>query len=835
MAFAQEVAHLPARARWFHNRRLALLGDGGIQEGRERLSVGDEAMVELPTGDVKERRRGGAGVLATLLIDARRLASSGYIRVERPQADGFVGQIGLRRGTPMFCIAESGSGALQTGMEAYHSCEAVSALDDARLSVHSDVDIDTIAELHPYARLLESEVGPDESPWWSRGLHAGLNEPPSRIGGWARIRSEYEMAEAAADPGTAAATSNAGASDSAIDPQFGPPVEPATGSSESIPPAVPATMAEDSAGERFDLGTSWSLDDSDSNAAFAIARGLAARGSPLLVISRVPPERIRSEHGLPETVVRWLSETPGDPAGIAPHLEVILREVEDFLFANTRAVCLLDGLEFLAALHGFDRTIVFVHDLADMVAATDDLLLCPVDLLAWSSRERALLTADLISLPSSSADLWASRPELMEGHPFLESDVEQPESRPVVAAVGRNDHDAAAPPASTDTAPSFSMSGLISTWREETGRAESPSNESGTEADGAMAESAVDEPAVGAIPSDITEAPAFGALEEPLPAWATQPSPNRMDVFDGTLESGRHEEQVPERDPVAEVTEVDIGGAEGPVEESAGESGDEPADVSGPGSPVSAPEESDRPADDSVGDAPTDEMRSEAVIASEAVESEPPGQPAEPPVSVMRRPTVDHSGRGRGIRRTEASSDAELHGLGLAQAATSAGDSTAVFQPSGPDLHQGGLAVAQNLALDSPVLGSSVETPLDLTGIEWAVNNARVIGESLPGDSHEEIRRTLSKHSPNIVLESKGPSMTDNPLATQRSAVAQRQSSNIRMLERIDYREDEGGEQIYERVGALVDAGIDVGDLMTLLELDRSAGRELLTEMEEEE
>ena len=40
-------------------------------------------MVELPRGNIIEERRGGAGILATLVNEMIKLNSSGYIRTER--------------------------------------------------------------------------------------------------------------------------------------------------------------------------------------------------------------------------------------------------------------------------------------------------------------------------------------------------------------------------------------------------------------------------------------------------------------------------------------------------------------------------------------------------------------------------------------------------------------------------------------------------------------------------------------------------------------------------------------------------------------------------------
>jgi hypothetical protein len=840
-------------------------------------------MVELPTGDVDERRRGGAGVLGTLFLDASTLSKTGYIRIERASDDGFVGQIGLREGLPIFCIAESQSGTLLTGIDAYTSCENISREDDARLSIHSNVDIDLIAELHPYARLLESDVGlGDTPPWWGQGLHAGLNEPPERIGGWARIRTEFELTNELDVEQEKSENLDLGGSMNRTN-HLDSSVHDGTGDEESVPHAYAdgPIVSERDAGERgiieagvsnseisfqrrltsqrFDFGTAWCIDGRDATTALAIGRSLGVRGSPLLVISRIPPERLRSDHGLHESGVRWLSETPGDPAGIEPHLEVILREVEDFLFANPRAVCVLDGLEFLAALHGFDRMIGFVRDLVDMVASTDDLLIAPVDLLAWSSRERALLTADLVPLDAVNAEVWANRPELMEGHPFMEEDIPPPtsaaaaNSRPSaslaslpnagaisdsglqppfgttsvgVDAQAGGSHGMSSVPVQGDST-SFSMAGLISSWKEEAARGDSSDTRDAPVSSEAAAAAAADPNSGestekdGAVRSELADgesdergnvdSPSFDVLPErptdSLPDWATAPSPNMAEKSDSVV-------QVATVGPDSTAVEMVESRADGTgvVEDYPNEESEpEPENIGG--------DDSGAEASDELGSDSTDEVVEDIVTE---------------PTSLMLPPTVDYKPKGRGSRQPEIRSETELGGSGLFIAAQLAGES-ADFKPDSPSLSRGGLAVAGAIAPEVAEFSTEVATPLPATATTWAAKNARELSDVLPGATHDDHRRVLSRHSAPVVSAVEiAPHLTGNPNAGQKSAVAQRQTSSIRAFGRIESSEDEEGENIYERIGALVEEGIDVGDLMSLLQIDRVAASLMLEQMEAE-
>ena len=66
-------------------------------------------MVELPQGIVVEERRGGAGILTTLVNDMIKLNSNGYIRTERTPTEAMprVGQVVISSGEISAAMHES--------------------------------------------------------------------------------------------------------------------------------------------------------------------------------------------------------------------------------------------------------------------------------------------------------------------------------------------------------------------------------------------------------------------------------------------------------------------------------------------------------------------------------------------------------------------------------------------------------------------------------------------------------------------------------------------------------------------------------------------------------
>ena len=257
-----------------------------------------------------------------------------------------------------------------------------------------------------------------------------------------------------------------------------------------------------------------------------MAAHLGRIGHPLLVISRTPGTRLEDEVGLPTSVTTWLTEK-GDGENVCnATLEEVRRQIDGFLFGAKRACILLDRLEFLVGLHGFDRSIELIRFLVDSLTSNEHLLLLPVDLEVFTTRQRAILLREVDTLDSVRVSQWAERPARLEGHPFCSDDwsaIEIPE--PVV-------HN---PQPTVDTPIDenenrWSISGVVDAWREER-------------------QSEI---------QDVQEiAYSSETGDEQLPEWATAPSANR-DVeqsSDESVEIAVEVESTPEPEIQEEVPE----------------------------------------------------------------------------------------------------------------------------------------------------------------------------------------------------------------------------------------------------------------------------------------
>ena len=342
-------------------------------------------MAELPDGVVIERRRGGPGVLALLMLDATRSRFNGHLRIERASVEGFVGNLGILDGMPIMSLALDINSSTIGGKDAMERCLHESAMDDAKISVHDGGHIPESMDLHPHSRLLSSDIqNLEEQPWWSDRRHQDLVSLGRTKSRWTSIESEFSREDV-----------------------------------ESIELNKSHEVEVVSDGPSFGPGQSWLVDDEIPDSVLGIASNLVSLGRPLLVFSRLPSERLRSRFAIHESSSVRLTERPANQGDIGPSLEGIMRRIEDFFFANPRAVVVIDGLEFLIGLHGFDRVYDFTRNLTDLVAESDDLLLCPIDGLAMSPQERALLQREMEMLDTHTAALWGGQGAKLAGHPFI--------------------------------------------------------------------------------------------------------------------------------------------------------------------------------------------------------------------------------------------------------------------------------------------------------------------------------------------------------------------------------------------------------------------------------
>jgi hypothetical protein len=99
------------------------------------------------------------------------------------------------------------------------------------------------------------------------------------------------------------------------------------------------------------------------------------------------------------TPIRWLAESKRDDAISPVDLLGLSLTVKDFLQKATKPVVMLQGIEYLTTINGFEPNLRLVQGLRDANAEERGILLLPVVPRSLNDRDEALLVAETTPLP----------------------------------------------------------------------------------------------------------------------------------------------------------------------------------------------------------------------------------------------------------------------------------------------------------------------------------------------------------------------------------------------------------------------------------------------------
>jgi uncharacterized protein DUF835 len=128
------------------------------------------------------------------------------------------------------------------------------------------------------------------------------------------------------------------------------------------------------------------------DSSYRLAAYRAEEGVPVLCVSRIHPDRLRSKYGLASATVWWISESPGeghfDPTAVGS----LSNAIQEFIERSPEGCfVLLDGVEFITINIGFMKTLLFIEHLNELVMPRRATLLVPADPDCFDPKEFARL------------------------------------------------------------------------------------------------------------------------------------------------------------------------------------------------------------------------------------------------------------------------------------------------------------------------------------------------------------------------------------------------------------------------------------------------------------
>jgi chromosomal replication initiator protein DnaA len=143
-------------------------------------------------------------------------------------------------------------------------------------------------------------------------------------------------------------------------------------------------------------GRSYLIEEERPAEAFRLFARFLGGGGSGLVITRTNPKRVRQAYDLPAERILWLTDREGSAEEtIAPTLERIVYEIEDFMSKGPRGGVLLDGIEYLVSNNSFDAVLKFVRRLLDAISESHYAFIISLGPATLKDQELKVLERDM--------------------------------------------------------------------------------------------------------------------------------------------------------------------------------------------------------------------------------------------------------------------------------------------------------------------------------------------------------------------------------------------------------------------------------------------------------
>ena len=339
--------------------------------------------MELPTGILIESRRGSSDVLSTMASDFATLSTTGYLMTERKTSSGLdkTGYLVFANGEPIIAIHEANG--ITQGIDALLEIEADSVIIDCELSaveLNDDV-VSEIRRLYKDASLaLEDGIAKTQDNWW---MGAEIDNSS-----WARAERlpDYENIITAPD---------------------------------EIQEFTRAMLARSDVDEYLDSSKAILVDEDEPKLVFELISLLAVNGKSVFSLARQPTKDLVGTYGIPSSNCLRFTETAGE-GNIVASLENVNRKFDELLWESERSVICVEGIEYLASLHGENRVLDLLRTMIDKVRNEDHLLLIGCNLSAFDTMFRATISTELEIKDNQTIRSWIALGELITDQPLFQ-------------------------------------------------------------------------------------------------------------------------------------------------------------------------------------------------------------------------------------------------------------------------------------------------------------------------------------------------------------------------------------------------------------------------------
>lgn len=145
--------------------------------------------------------------------------------------------------------------------------------------------------------------------------------------------------------------------------------------------------------DQLESGFNYLIEEPQPKRSFEFFKAKVTKGAKGLCISTSYPKKIIEEYGLHGTTVYWLSELEFDNQSLHPRrLDFeVTRAIQNFVKSNPSSVLIIDGVEFLILINGFERVMTFIKKMNDIMSATASTLITSINPSAFSEEKLSII------------------------------------------------------------------------------------------------------------------------------------------------------------------------------------------------------------------------------------------------------------------------------------------------------------------------------------------------------------------------------------------------------------------------------------------------------------
>jgi len=168
---------------------------------------------------------------------------------------------------------------------------------------------------------------------------------------------------------------------------------PAPGEAKRVVVREKAAAAAPASPDKLESGYNYLIEEPQPKRSFEFFKAKVGQGAKGLCISTSYPKKIVEEYGLHGTTVYWLSELEFDNQSLHPRrLDFeVTRAIQNFVKSNPSSVLIIDGVEFLILINGFERVMTFIKKMNDIMSATASTLITSINPSAFSEEKLSII------------------------------------------------------------------------------------------------------------------------------------------------------------------------------------------------------------------------------------------------------------------------------------------------------------------------------------------------------------------------------------------------------------------------------------------------------------